>query len=527
MYDLLIKGGKVVDGSGAPWFRADVAVAGDRIAAVGNLDGAKAVQVVEAGGQCVSPGFIDIHSHSDTTILVNPRAESKIRQGVTTEVIGQCGSSAAPIAARSVEFARGMAKEYGIEITWDTMAGYVREVTRRGVAVNIVPVVGHNAIRTAVMGYERRVPSPEELAAMCDLVAQACADGARAFSSGLIYPPSAYADSDELAALCAAAARYGAIYMTHMRNEGDGLLDSIRETVDVARRAGIPVQISHHKAVGRDNWGKVRESLAMLEEARRGGVDVTCDQYPYVASSTGLSSVIPQWAHEGGPARLLQRLRDPEDGLRIRREMEQAAIKRGGWDEVLIAGTALPELKQWEGKTVEQIGQARRTDPITAVFDLLLAGKYVGMIRFGMSEEDVKTVMRHPLVMVGSDGSCLADYGPLSAGKPHPRNYGTFVRVLGKYVREEGNLSLEEAVRKMTSLPAARIKLADRGLLRPGLAADITVFDPDTVAERATFVEPHQYAGGISLVVVNGRVAVSSGEHTGQLAGRVLVRRDS
>lgn len=519
MYDLLIKGGKVVDGSGAPWFWADVAVAGDRIAAIGRLGDAGAAEVVDVGGQCVAPGFIDIHSHSDLPILVNPRAESKIRQGVTTEVIGQCGSSAAPSAGESTI---AMAAEYGLEITWDSMAGYVREVTRRGVAVNVVPVVGHNAVRVAVMGYERRAPSSAELAAMCDLVEQACREGARGFSSGLIYPPSAYAEADELVALCAAAARHGAVYMTHIRNEGEGLLGSVQETVDVARRAGIGTQISHHKAVGRDNWGRVRESLAMLEEARRSGVDVTCDQYPYTASSTGLAAVIPQWAHEGGPARMLQRLADPEDAARIRREMEQAALRRGGWDDVLIAGTATPELKQCEGLTVGEIAAARGTDPITAVFDLLLAGKYVSMIRFGMSEEDVKTVMRHPLVMMGSDGSCLADYGPLSAGKPHPRNYGTFVRVLGKYVREEGNLTLEEAVRKMTSLPAARMNLGDRGLLRPGLAADITVFDPDTVAERATYVDPHQYAQGISLVVVNGRIAVQDGAHTGRLAGRVL-----
>jgi N-acyl-D-amino-acid deacylase len=525
MYDLLIKGGKVLDGSGAPWFRADVAVVGDRIAAVGDLGDAAAAETFQADGQCVAPGFIDIHSHSDTAILVNPRAESKIRQGVTTEVIGQCGSSAAPIAGKARDYAGAMAKEYGIEINWDSMAGYIREVTRRGVAVNVVPVVGHNPVRIAVMGYERRAPSAQELEAMCGLVEQACREGARAFSSGLIYPPSAYSGSDEVVALCAAAARYGAIYMTHMRNEGEGLLDSIQETIDVARRAGIPAQISHHKAVGKENWGKVRESLAMLEDARRAGVDVTCDQYPYTASSTGLSSVIPQWAHEGGPVKMLQRIADPADGARIRREMEEAALRRGGWDDLLIASTAVPELKQWEGKTVTEIAAARGVDPITAIFDLLLAGKYVGQIRFGMSEEDVKTVMRHPLVMVGSDGSCLADYGPLSAGKPHPRNYGTFVRVLGKYVREENNLTLEEAVRKMTSLPAARMKLGDRGLLRPWLAADITVFDPDTVGERATYIDPHQYAQGIGLVVVNGRVAVQNGEHTGQLAGRMLVRR--
>lgn len=525
MFDVLVRDGKVYDGTGAPWIRADVGITGGRIEAVDRLGRAAAVETVDAAGLCVGPGFIDIHSHSDMTILVNPKAESKIRQGVTTEVIGQCGSSLVPVTPKNRETIREELARYDLELTWDSMAGYVREVARRGTAVNIVPVVGHSTVRGAVMGLDRRPPTPEELEQMKSLVADSCAGGARAISTGLIYPPSSYAQPDEIAALAETAGAYGALYMTHMRNEGDRLLESVEETIEIGRRARLPVHISHHKAVGRENWGKVGETLARMEQARASGVDITCDQYPYVASSTGLASLVPGWAHEAGPQAMRERLRAPETAGKIRKEMEEAAARRGGWDEVLISRVDAEQFRQVEGMTLARAAELRGLDPISVVFELLLAGGYVGMVRFGMSEEDVKLVMRHPLMMVGSDGSCLADYGPLAAGKPHPRNYGTFVRILGNYVREEKNLSLEQALRKMTSLPAARMGLYDRGLLRPGMAADVVVFDAETVAERATFTDPHQYPEGIEAVIVNGRLAVKGGEHTGRIAGRVLIRR--
>ncbi len=373
---------------------------------------------------------------------------------------------------------------------------------------------------------ERRAPTTDELDAMKRLVEKAMQDGARGFSTGLIYPPSSYAGVDEIAALAGVVSRYDGIYMTHMRNESEGLLESIEEALEVGRRSGARVQISHHKAVGRPNWGMPAQTLPRLEAARREGVDVTADQYPYVASSTGLSSVIPAWAHEGGQAKMLERMRDPETADRLRAEIDAGQVKRGGsWEDLYVSSVSVESDKQWEGKNIQQIADARGVDPVTAVFDLLLSGQYVGQIRFGMAEEDVKTIMRHPLVMTGSDGSCLAPYGLLGKGKPHPRNYGTFVRVLGKYVREEGNLDLAEALRKMTSLPASRMRLHDRGVLRPGMAADITVFDPETVGERATFLDPHQYASGIAYVVVNGKATVWQGEHTGAMGGQVLVRR--
>jgi len=526
MYDLLIKGGMVLDGTGAPWTIADVAVNGDKIVAIGNLHGQGAIRTIDATGLCVTPGFIDIHSHSDVAVLVNPRAESKIRQGVTTEVVGQCGSSPAPITPRSLEMGRQAAAEYGLEITWTDMAGYARAVTDKGTSVNVVPIVGHSMIRGAVMGMERRGPTAEELGTMMQLVDAAMRDGARGMSSGLIYPPSSYADVDEIAALAGVVARYDGIYMTHMRNESEGLLESIDEALAVGRRAGVRVQISHHKAVGRPNWGLPAKSLPMLEAARRDGIDVTADQYPYIASSTGLSSVIPAWAHEGGTGKMIERINDPATAERLRAEIIDSQTKRGGqWSDLFVASVSVEADKQWEGKTIQEIADARGVDPIDAVFDLLRSGQYVGQVRFGMCEEDVKTIMRHPLVMVGSDGSCLAPYGVLGKGKPHPRNYGTFVRVLGKYVRQEGNLELPEAVRKMTSLPASRMRLLDRGLLRPGLVADIAVFDPATVGERATFVDPHQYAEGVHYVIVGGQPTIWGGEHTGATNGKVLVSR--
>jgi len=525
MFDVLIRGGKVYDGTGAPWIRADIGVIGDRIAAIGNLRDASGIENIDAHDLSVSPGFIDIHSHSDLTILVNPRAESKVRQGVTTEVVGQCGSSPLPVNERNRDNIAQMTRDYDLDVTWTDLAGYAKAITDEGAGVNIVPIVGHSLIRSAVMGMERRPPGAAELGSMMQLLDTAMRQGARGFSSGLIYPPSSYADVDELAALCGIVAKYDGLYMTHMRNEAEGLLDSVEESIEVGSRSGVRVQISHHKAVDKPNWGQPKRSLARMEEARAAGVDVTADQYPYIASSTGLSSVVPAWAHEGGQEKMLERLRDPESSAKIRAEIEANMATRGSsWADMFITSVSVPEDQQWEGQSIQQIAEARGVAPVEAVFGLLLGGRYVGQVRFGMCEEDVCEIMRHPLVMIGSDGSCLAPYGALGHGKPHPRNYGTFVRVLGKYVRDERLLTLAEALRKMTSLPASRMKLLDRGLLRPGLAADITVFDDAVVAEQATFTDPHQYPVGIKAVLVNGRVAVHDGEHTGALSGRVLVR---
>lgn len=515
MFDLLIKNGRLVDGTGNPWFWGDVAVQGDRIIEVGRLSGQAAQRVIDADGLVVAPGFIDSHSHSDQALLVNPRAESKIFQGVTSEVIGQCGSSAAPRAAGDGE--EGLA---GLRYSWQGMAEYLDLLDRQGMAVNVIPLFGHGNLRRLAMGMANRQATPDELVRMCELAEEAMQQGAFGFTSGLIYPPSSYADLAELVAIAQAVASHGGIYATHMRNEGAKLLDSVREAIAVGERAGIPVHISHHKAMGEENWGLVRESLALIDSKRAAGMDITLDQYPYVASSTGLKSIIPQWAHADGVGAMRERLLDPHTGIRIRQEIAEHERR---WDWVLVSACNKEENKQFEGKNMQEIAAMVGQTPMEAALTLLLAEDFnVGMVRFAMCEEDVEQVMRHPLMMVGSDSSALATTGPLSHGKPHPRSYGTFARVLGYYVRERKVLTLEEAIRKMTGLAAARFQLWDRGLLRPGCHADIAVFDQEAIRDQATFVDPHRRASGVHYVLVNGQLALDCGEQTGQLSGRTL-----
>jgi len=523
MFDLVIRGGKLVDGTGNPWFEGDVAIQGGRIAALGSLGKAEAARVIDAAGLVVAPGFIDLHSHSDAELLVNPRAESKIRQGVTTEVIGNCGFSLAPLGPLGKERVQAELAGYGLSLTWETMAGYLETVEKQGVALNVAALIGHGTVRRSVMGYERRRPTAAELEAMKALVDQAMSDGAFGLTTGLIYPPGSFSETEELIELSRVVAKRGGFYASHLRDEGDRLLESVAEALEIGRKGGLPVQLSHHKAVGQANWGKVKESLRMIDEARASGLDVTADQYPYIATATGLSSIIPDWAQEGGAKKVLERLQHPETRRRLAAEVEAVQVKKGGWDKILIPSVKTEKNRLFIGLDLAEIARRRQQAPVEAAFDLLIEEELeVGMIRFGMSEEDVRLVMSHPAVAIGSDGSALAPYGRLGQGKPHPRNYGTFPRVLGKYVREEGVLRLEEAVRKMTSLPARRLRLWDRGLLRPGFWADITIFDPVTVAERATFTDPHQYPAGIPYVLVNGQVVIEAGEHTGALPGQVL-----
>jgi len=528
--DILIRNGLVVDGTGNPWFRADVGIDGGRIAKVGRLGSAGAETVLDAGGLLVAPGFIDMHSHSDLALTVNPRAESKIRQGVTTEVIGNCGFSAAPAGRDYAEYLRKyvgpLLGVVDIDLEWETFGEYLNRLEGR-TAVNVAPLVGHGAVRINTMGFEDRPPTADEMAEMKAFVARAMDEGAQGLSSGLIYPPGCYADTQELIELCRVVAGHGGIYASHIRGEGATLLKALGEAIEIGERAGLPVEVSHHKATGRENWGRVERTLEMMAEARSRGVDITCDQYPYVAGSTGLGSLLPAWAHEGGRERLLERIRDPKTREDIKRAMRGGSfgVDSPGWDSILIS--TCPRNRDLEGKNLAEIAGARRADPYETVFDILLEGEgAASMIVFSMCEEDVRRVMRSPLTMVGTDGTAAAPYGPLGLGKPHPRWYGTFPRILGRYVREEGVLSLEEAVRKMTSLPAQKLGLHDRGLIREGMHADITVFDPTEVSDRATFAQPHQYPQGIEYVFVNGRVVVERGEHTGALPGRVLRRAD-
>jgi len=530
MYDLIVRNGDVIDGSGRPAYRADIGVMGDRIVALGGLGEAQAKREIDAAGKAVSPGFIDIHSHSDATVLLAPRMESKLRQGVTLEVTGNCGESAAPLRGEALEDARrSLARDGDVVIGWRSLGEYLDTVERRGIATNYATLVGQGTIRACVIGAAMRAPGAAELETMRDLVRASMEEGAFGLSSGLIYPPSSYADTEELVALSSAMESYGGFYATHLRSEGDLLLESVQEAFEIGRRAGVAVQLSHHKASGPRNWGKVGESLGMIEKARASGLDVTADQYPYVASSTGLGSILPEWAHDGGAPRLVERLRESSSRDRIRAEV--AASHEGwddpaasqNWDSVVVSGCRSdPSL---EGLGLAEIGRKLGRHPIDAALDLLAEnGASVQVVMFTMCEPDVRAVMSSPFVAVGSDSTARAPSGPMSGAKPHPRCYGTFPRVIGRYARELGVIPLEEAVRKMTGLPAGRLGLKDRGLLREGAYADLVVFDPAAIADRATFADPHRFPEGISAVLVNGVVAVEGGRQTEALAGKVLRR---
>jgi len=527
MLDILIRGGTVIDGTGAPGRPADVAIAGDRIETIEPGLQAEAARAIDAAGLCVAPGFIDPHTHSDVPLLVNPQAHSKIRQGVTTEVVGNCGSSPAPLVDATLEEARKRCALLGLEVTWRSFGEYVDRLAAPGTSVNVVPLVGHNTVRGAVLGFDDVQPSPEQVRAMEELVAQAMEEGARGLSTGLYYPPGYYAHIDEVVALSRVASERGGIYASHIRSESDGLIEAVQETIEIGARADIRVEIAHLKASGYRNWHKVDELVETLEAGAARGVAVGCDQYPYAASSTWLAAMLPYWAQEGSGAQMAARLAEPETRLRLRRDFE---THRGEWDDrsgvrdwsdIFISDCAArPELL---GKTIADLAEMDGGEPFDAALDLLVTAEaQVSCVWFSQSEDVVQRLLVHPLVVVGSDGSSYAPHGPLGQRQPHPRSYGTFVRVLGKYARDEGVLPLEEAVRKMTSEPAARFGLADRGVLRPGARADVALFDAATVGDAATFEAPHRYAAGVPYVLVNGTVTIDGGEHTGALPGRVL-----
>lgn len=529
MHDVLLENARLVDGTGSPWRNGSVAVEDGRIEHVGPGAVDDANEVVDAEGKVVAPGFVDIHTHSDFTLPANRDAHSKVRQGVTLEIVGNCGTSAAPRygeAARAVDNwfeSNGLGEEVDTD-AWASMAEYLDYLDRDGVSLNVGVLVGHGNVRAAVVGNEDRAPTEAELAEMRGLVAEAIDDGAVGLSSGLFYPPGCYADTDEMVALADVAAEKGTFYATHMRSESDDLVESVEETIEIGRRADIPVQISHHKAVAPDNWGKVRYTLRLMELVReREGIDVQCDQYPYVASSTSLGAILPNWAHDGGDEALLERLRNPETRDRLREELERG--RPHSWDAVLVTNVQNPDLQDVTGKTLAELAdrEGEDRDPADIMLDILLADENRTMhVNFGMDEDDVRTVMRHRLTMVGSDGSSLKPDGPLGDGVPHPRNYGTFPRVLGHYAREEGVVSLEEAVHKMTGRPAARLGLDDRGVLKAGARADLVVFDPETVAQTGDFLDPANYPDGIEHVLVNGSFVVRDREHTGARPGTVI-----
>jgi N-acyl-D-amino-acid deacylase len=503
--ELLLRGGVVYDGTGAAPVEADVRISGDRIAAVGRSLGAEGAQVIDVRGHAVAPGFIDIHSHTDRVLLAHANAESKVRQGVTTEVAGQDGGSVAP----SDDFR--------------TLGDFFRSLEATPAAVNLASMIGAGTIRGLVVGDDDRPPSDAELARMVAHARQALVDGACGISSGLEYTPGGFAQLPELAALAAVFAGTGLPYASHMRNEDDELFAAVEEALNVGRAAGVAVHISHLKAQGERNWWKAEPVLRMLESARAAGRDVTYDRYPYVAYSTGLSNLFPLWSRDGGNAAFLARLRDPSLRDRLQAEVREKIDELGSWDAVQITSTAEESLAWARGARLGRLAQQRGAEPYDLLLTLMLEDHArTGMVGFGMSEENTARILKHPLGMICSDAPARAISGPLSQGTPHPRAYGSYPRVLGHYVREHKLMPLETAIHKMTGMPAARLRFAGRGMIAPGAFADVVVFDPDAVADRATFEAPHAYPAGIPYVIVNGEIVIREGEHTDARSGKIV-----
>jgi N-acyl-D-amino-acid deacylase len=521
---LLIKGAEILDGSGAPSAPGEVAIAGDRIVAVGSVEGARAKRVVSGAGLAVAPGFVDIHSHSDYHFFLAPQVESQVMQGVTCEIIGNCGYAAAPIWGPWLE---DRASEYrrihGLDLDWTTVAGYEQRLKRVGVSVNYAVLMGHGTLRGSAMGGANRPAKPEELSAMTEAARRGIREGAVGLSTGLVYAPGCFADPEEVATIARAVREEGGILTSHMRSEGDGLLEAIEEIIGIAETAQIPLQISHLKTMHPRNWGKKARMFELIESAQARGVDVTCDRYPYTAANTGLAQVMPRWALEGTKDEQVARLADPATRGRIRQEILQEASGPERWDTIMISECTLEKNQRYNGLRVSQAAALAGAEPVDFVLDLLREERNnVDAIYFSMSEDNLWDILRKPYVMIGSDAGCRDHYGPLSRGRPHPRGFGTFARVLGHYARDEKLFDLPTAVRRMTWDPCRRLGLKDRGLLRPGFAADVVLFDPARIRDTATYEDPIRYPEGVEMVLVNGVVTVEKGQHIGARAGRMV-----
>ncbi len=528
-YDLIIRSGRVVDGSGRPAYAADVAIKGDRIARIGNLSGARAKRIIDARGQIVAPGFIDMLGQSETFLLIDPRGMSKVMMGVTTEITGE-GESIAPLNDRILKEQDDFHRRYKLLVDWRTLGEYFSRLEKQGSGLNLGTFVGATQIREYVIGYDDRPPTPSELAQMRTLVADAMKDGALGVSTSLQYVPARFAKTDEIVELAKVAHQYGGIYITHQRSEANAIEDSMKEVFEIARRANIPAEIWHFKTAYKNNWGRMPEMLRRIEAARRQGLKITADVYPYVAGSTSLSACLPPWALEGGTDLMIARLKDAKTRARLKKEIttdskdwENIYLGSGGPSGILIASVVNRDLESSQGKRLSEIASAQNKDPLDALLDFLIADHgQTSAIFFMMQESDMQAALKSPFVSICTDNGARATDGPLAGSKSHPRGWGTYPRILGRYVRDQHLMPLEFAIRKMTGLPASNLGLKQRGLLREGYFADITVFDPKTVIDRATFEEPNQYPVGDNFVIVNGQIEVDGGERTPALAGRVL-----
>jgi N-acyl-D-amino-acid deacylase len=523
--DILIRGGLVYDGSMSVPRIIDVAVEGDRITYVGASGTADATLVIDAGGLAVCPGFIDAHAHSDFTIVADNRAEGKIMQGVTTEVNGNCGMSAAPLYNGVFERREEDLRELGIPERWHTLGDYFALVRKKGIAVNIAMLAGHGNIRGSVVGYDDRRPSPQEMKEMLRLLRETIEDGAIGFSTGLIYPPGIYSETEELIELAKTLGDKGLIYASHMRSEGTMLVEAVKEVIRIGREAGIKVHISHIKTAGQQNWHKAEEVISLLTGTIRSGGRVTCDRYPYTASSTDLDAVLPSWAYAGGNDEELRRLQDEGERARIVKELKEQAAVGTYWSRVIISSVSSKDKRWMEGKTISEIAVVLGVDEISTVLRVLVEERLrVGAIFLSMSEENLRKFLSLPFCMIGSDSSARCFDGPTRRGKPHPRTFGTFPRFFGKYVRDEGLIPFPEAVHRSTALAADTFGLQGRGRIAAGMYADIVVFDPGKIADSATFEDPFQRPEGIRHVLVNGKAAVTDGQYSPVLAGRTLTK---
>ena len=528
-YDLLIKNGRVVDGTGRPAYDAEVAIKGDRIARIDKMPVASARRTIDARGLIVAPGFIDMLGQSESNLLIDPRAMSKVMMGVTTEITGE-GDTIAPLNERLIQENADFYRRYNLTVDWRTLGEYFQRLEKQGIGVNLGTYVGATSVRAYVVGFDNRAPTAAELDQMRRLVADAMKDGALGLSTSLQYVPARFAKTDEIVELAKVARQYGGIYATHQRSEANALDASLEEVFEIAQRARIPVEIFHLKTAYKKNWGRMPEILRRIASARQRGLDIRADVYPYTAASTSLTACLPPWALEGGTERMLERLRDLNTRARLKREImtdsnewENIYLGSGGPEGVLIGSVVNRDLEATQGKRISEIATQQQKDPLDALFDLILADRgQTGAIYFMMSEDDLSAALRAPYVSICTDSGARATDGPLSRSKSHPRGWGSYPRILSRYVREQHLLTLEEAIHKMTGLPAERVQLRDRGLVRAGMYADLTLFDPQRVRDRATFEAPNQYPGGIPYVIINGQLSVDNGQRTNALAGRVL-----